>query len=57
MPFGTIIETPKKSLTFCCSNIIAILGVGVTYAKPAIGALKAFGASVNPQEAHIYMKF
>ena len=25
--------------------------MGVTYAEPAIGALKAFGASVNPQEA------
>ena len=31
--------------------IIAILGVGVTYAEPAIGALKAFGASVNPNDA------
>ena len=31
--------------------IIAILGVGVTYAEPAIGALKAFGASINPKDA------
>jgi uncharacterized membrane protein (DUF485 family) len=53
MPFGTIIgdTLPKKASLFVVLIIIAILGVGVTYAEPAIGALKAFGASVNPQEA------
>ena len=53
MPFGTIIgdTLPKKASLFVVLVIIAILGVGVTYAEPAIGALKAFGASVNPQEA------
>ena len=53
MPFGTIIgdTLPKKASLFIVLIIIAILGVGVTYAEPAIGALKAFGASVNPQDA------
>jgi len=53
MPFGTIIgdTLPKKASMFVVLIIIAILGVGVTYAEPAIGALKAFGASVNPQDA------
>ena len=53
MPFGNIIgdTLPKKASMFVVLIIIAILGVGVTYAEPAIGALKAFGASVNPQDA------
>ena len=53
MPFGTIIgdTLPKKASMFVVLIIIAILGVGVTYAEPAIGALKAFGASVNPNDA------
>ena len=53
MPFGTIIgdTLPKKASMFVVLVIIAILGVGVTYAEPAIGALKAFGASVNPNDA------
>ena len=53
MPFGNIIgdTLPKKASLFVVLIIIAILGVGVTYAEPAIGALKAFGASVNPQDA------
>ena len=42
MPFGTIIgdTLPKKASLFVVLIIIAILGVGVTYAEPAIGALK-----------------
>jgi hypothetical protein len=53
MPFGTIIgdTLPKRASMFVVLIIIAILGVGVTYAEPAIGALKAFGASVNPLDA------
>ena len=53
MPFGTIIgdTLPKKASMFVVLIIIAILGVGVTYAEPAIGALKAFGSSINPQDA------
>jgi len=53
MPFGNIIgdTLPKKASMFVVLVIIAMLGVGVTYAEPAIGALKAFGASINPQDA------
>ena len=53
MPFGNIIgdTLPKKASMFVVLIIIAMLGVGVTYAEPAIGALKAFGASINPQDA------
>jgi len=42
MPFGTIIgdTLPKKASMFVVLIIIAILGVGVTYAEPAIGALR-----------------
>ena len=38
MPFGTIIgdTLPKKASLFVVLIIIAILGVGVTYAEPAI---------------------
>ncbi len=53
MPFGTLIgdRLPKKASTGLVLIIIAILGVGVTFAEPAIGALQAFGASVNPVRA------
>ncbi len=53
MPFGNIIgdTLPKKASMFVVLVIIAILGVGVTYAEPAIGALKQFGAYVNPKDA------
>ena len=53
MPFGNVIgdTLPKKAPMFLVLIIIGILGVGVTYAEPAIGALKAFGASINPQDA------
>ena len=53
MPFGNIIgdTLPKKASMFVVLIIIAMLGVGVTYAEPAIGALKAFGASINPKDA------
>ena len=53
MPFGTIIgdNLPKKASMPVVLIIIAILGVGVTFAEPAIGALQAFGSSINPVEA------
>ena len=53
MPFGTIIgdNLPKKATMPTVLVIIAILGVGVTFAEPAIGALQAFGASINPKDA------
>ena len=53
MPFGNVIgdTLPKKAPMVLVLIIIGILGVSVTYAEPAIGALKAFGSSINPQDA------
>jgi hypothetical protein len=49
MPFGTIIgsELPRKASMPVVLLIIGILGIGVTFAEPAIGALQAFGGSVD----------
>ncbi|HCL49196.1 MAG TPA: DUF1538 domain-containing protein [Rhodobiaceae bacterium] len=49
MPFGTLIgdKLPRKASMPVMMLIIAVLGVGVTFAEPAIGALQAFGASVD----------
>lgn len=53
MPFGTIIgdNLPKKASMPLVLTIIGILGVGVTFAEPAIGALQAFGSSVDVMAA------
>ena len=53
MPFGTIIgdNLPKKASMFVVLVIIGILGVGVTFAEPAIGALQAFGSSIDVAKA------
>ena len=53
MPFGKIIgdNLPKKASMTVVYIIIGILGVGVTFAEPAIGALQAFGASVDVRKA------
>ena len=53
MPFGTIIgdRLPKKASMTVVYIIIGILGVGVTFAEPAIGALQAFGSSVDVNKA------
>jgi hypothetical protein len=53
MPFGTIIgnNLPRKASMPVVLIIIGILGVGVTFAEPAIGALQAFGGSVNVKTA------
>ncbi len=53
MPFGNIIgdNLPKKASMFVVLVIIGILGVGVTFAEPAIGALQAFGSSVDVVKA------
>ena len=53
MPFGTIIgdNLPKKASMPVVLTIIGILGVGVTFAEPAIGALQAFGSSVDVMAA------
>ena len=49
MPFGTIIgdNLPKKASMPVVLIILGILGIGVTFAEPAIGALQAFGSSVD----------
>ena len=53
MPFGTLIgdKLPRKASMPVMLLIIAVLGVGVTFAEPAIGALQAFGASVDVTRA------
>jgi hypothetical protein len=53
MPFGNIIgdNLPKRASMFVVLVIIGILGVGVTFAEPAIGALQAFGSSVDVVKA------
>ncbi|MDC3356716.1 DUF1538 domain-containing protein [Pseudomonadales bacterium] len=53
MPFGTIIgdNLPKKASMTVVLIIIGMLGIGVTFAEPAIGALQAFGSSVDVNSA------
>lgn len=53
MPFGTLIgdKLPRKASMPVMLAIIAILGVGVTFAEPAIGALQAFGETVDVTRA------
>lgn len=49
MPFGNIIGTnlPAKAAMPVVLVVLGILGVGVTFAEPAIGALQAFGSSID----------
>lgn len=53
MPFGEVIgnRLPQKSTLPVVLLIAFLLGIGVTFAEPAIGALKAAGANVSPEEA------
>jgi hypothetical protein len=53
MPFGTIIGSnlPKKSPLPVVLFITMLLGIGVTFAEPAIGALKAAGQNVSVESA------
>jgi len=53
MPFGEIIGNtlPKKVSLNMVLLIAFLLGIGVTFAEPAIGALKAAGALVEVQKA------
>lgn len=53
MPFGTIIGStlPKKSPLPLVLFITLLLGIGVTFAEPAIGALKAAGQNVSVERA------
>ena len=53
MPFGESIGSslPKKAKLPVVLIIAFLLGIGVTFAEPAIGALKAAGAIVNVESA------
>ena len=53
MPFGTIIgsQLPRKSPLPLVLLITLLLGIGVTFAEPAIGALKAAGSNVSVERA------
>jgi len=53
MPFGTILGTtlPAKSSLPVVLLVAFILGIGVTFAEPAIGALKAAGQMVDVKTA------
>ena len=53
LPFGEIIGTnlPKKSPLPVVLLIAFLLGIGVTFAEPAIGALQAVGSIVNVEKA------
>ncbi|NKB80523.1 MAG: DUF1538 domain-containing protein [Nitrospirales bacterium] len=53
MPFGTVIgkRLPQKSPLPMVLFITLLLGIGVTFAEPAIGALKAAGQKVAVERA------
>lgn len=53
MPFGETIGNilPSKTKLPTVLFIVFLLGIGVTFAEPAIGALKAAGAIVNVEQA------
>ena len=53
MPFGTIIgsQLPRKSPLPLVLFVTLLLGISVTFAEPAIGALKAAGANVVVERA------
>jgi len=53
MPFGTLIgrTLPRNSPLPLVLFITLILGIGVTFAEPAIGALKAAGKNVSVDQA------
>ena len=53
MPFGDIIGNtlPKKLPLVGVLAVAGLLGIGVTYAEPAIGTLKLAGSLVDPEKA------
>ncbi len=53
MPFGTIIghRLPQKSPLPLVLLITFLLGIGVTFAEPAIGALQAAGSNISVEKA------
>lgn len=58
MPFGEVIGNtlPKKVHLNLVLSVAFILGIGVTFAEPAIGALKTAGALVDVKNApYLYM--
>jgi hypothetical protein len=53
MPLGEVIGNtlPTQSPLYVVLFIVFLLGVGVTFAEPAIGALKDAGSIVSPEKA------
>ena len=53
MPFGETIGSslPKKSTLPVVLSVVFLLGIGVTFAEPAIGALQTTGEHVDVNEA------
>jgi len=53
MPFGTVIGSnlPRRSSLPTVLFVTLLLGIGVTFAEPAIGALQAAGQNVSVQRA------
>ena len=53
MPFGTIIgrKLPQSSPLPLVLLVTFLLGIGVTFAEPAIGALQAAGANISVENA------
>jgi hypothetical protein len=53
MPFGELIghTLPRKSPLPLVLFITLLLGIGVTFAEPAIGALQAAGQNISPERA------
>lgn len=53
MPFGEMIgnKLPQKSTLPLVLTIAFILGIGVTFAEPAIAALQAVGAGISAEKA------
>ncbi|MBK5967213.1 MULTISPECIES: DUF1538 domain-containing protein [Thiorhodovibrio] len=53
MPFGELIgqRLPRRSPLPLVLLITLLLGIGVTFAEPAIGALQAAGQNVSPERA------
>ena len=58
MPFGRVIGStlPRKSPLPLVLFITLLLGIGVTFAEPAIGALKAAGQNVIVERAPVFPK-
>ncbi len=53
MPFGEIIgnNLPRKSSLPVVLLVTLLLGIGVTFAEPAIGALRAAGQNISAEQA------